>query len=148
MNFLIRPMEIADYDAALALWRNTPGIGLNAVDDSRAGIEKYLQRNPGTSFVAVGDGVIAGTILAGHDGRRGFLCHACVAGEARRRGVGTRLAQHALAALRREGISKVALVVFGNNGDGNAFWEKMGMAVRTDLAYRDKALVDLSRIDP
>ena len=53
----------------------------------------------------------------------------------------------ALSALRAEGIHKVALVAFKYNEAGNAFWEKMGFAVREDLNYRNRALSEMKRID-
>lgn len=49
--------------------------------------------------------------------------------------------------LAERGINKVALVVFDRNETGNAFWEKQGFTVRHDLIYRNKALVDIQRID-
>ena len=52
----IRVMSIDDYDDLYALWLSCKGMGLNDVDDSREGIERYLRRNPATSFVAVEDG--------------------------------------------------------------------------------------------
>ena len=52
-----------------------------------------------------------------------------------------------MSALEREGIGKVALVAYIANGKGNAFWEKQGFAVRDDLNYRDKAMVEMLRID-
>ena len=55
-----RIMTIDDYEAAYDLWIKC-GNGLNDKDDSREGIDKYLRRNPGTSFVAIVDGKIAGT---------------------------------------------------------------------------------------
>ena len=47
----ITPMTIADYTAVYALWSATPGLGLTAAD-SREAIGRYLDRNPGLSFVA------------------------------------------------------------------------------------------------
>jgi hypothetical protein len=38
-------------------------------------------------------------------------------------------------------------VVFSRNADGNAFWEKQGFTLRTDLSYRNKSLVEIVRID-
>jgi len=122
-------------------------MGLNDVDDSREGVDRYLKRNPRTTFVAELEGEIVGVILAGHDGRRGYIHHICVAGELRHNGIGTRLVETALEALKDEGISKVALVVFEKNDGGNAFWEYMGLSTRPDLNYRNKALIDLVRMD-
>lgn len=45
-------MTIDDYDEVYELWLNTPGMGLNDMDDSKEGIEKYMKRNPNTCFVA------------------------------------------------------------------------------------------------
>ena len=47
----------------------------------------------------------------------------------------------------REGINKVALVAFHRNKIGNEFWKNRGFTVREDLVYRNKALVELKRID-
>ena len=143
----IRNMTIGDYDSVYALWLSCPGMGLNSLDDSMEGIENYLARNPGTCFVAVEQGGIVGTILTGHDGRRGTISHMAVSPDCQGRGIGRRLVEAALSALREQGINKVNLVAFAANEKGNAFWEKMGFARRTDLAYRDRALADMTRID-
>lgn len=142
-----RIMTIDDYEAAYDLWIKC-GNGLNDKDDSREGIDKYLKRNPKTSFVAVIDGTVVGVILCGHDGRRGIIQHACVAPEFRRLGIGAKLVDLALAALKDEGINKVLLVAFKKNEKGNAFWEAQGFTLREDLNYRNKALAEMVRIDP
>ena len=143
----IREFKISDYDGVYALWMRTPNMGLNSVDDSRDGIKKYIDRNPHTSFVAEQENEIIGVILGGHDGRRGFLIHACVAAEHKRRGIGRKLADAALEALKKEGITKVALVAFEKNEDGNNFWERIGFTARPDLVYRNKSIIDTARID-
>lgn len=74
-------------------------------------------------------------------GGAGYLYHLAVAQAARRRRIGSALVSAALEALAREGIRKVALVAFGTNADGNAFWERMGFTVRGDLVYRGKVIL-------
>ncbi|MDO5138302.1 MAG: GNAT family N-acetyltransferase [Oscillospiraceae bacterium] len=143
----IRLMTIEDYDQVYDLWLSCKGMGLNNVDDTREGIEKYLKRNPETSFVAEEDGKIVGVIIAGNDGRRGYIYHTAVHPDHRHQGIGTKLVDAALEALNSVGINKVALVVFSRNEDGNAFWEKIGFSERHDLSYRNKALVDIVRMD-
>lgn len=143
----IRTMTIDDYNQAYSLWLSTPGMGLNDIDDSREGIEKYLARNPDTCFVAEIEGEITGVILAGHDGRRGFIHHTVVAESKQRHGIGSMLVENAIEALKREGINKVALVVFGRNEKGNTFWEKQGFITRSDLVYRNRTITELKRID-
>lgn len=136
----IRVMEPGDYDQAYALWSGIAGMGLRSLDDSREGIKKFLLRNPGLSFVAIQDGHMAGAILCGQDGRRGYIYHAAVDPSCRRQGIGRRLVQQVIQALQKVGINKSALVVFSDNQIGNAFWEKMGYTVRTDLTYRNKSI--------
>lgn len=138
----IRAMTISDYPQVHALWQAAPGVGLNDVDDSRDGIAKYLARNPGTCFVAEADGKIIGVVLGGHDGRRGSICHLAVAASNQRQGVGAALVSSAVDALRAEGIRKIWLVVMGDNARAAAFWEKQGFAVRTDIDYRDRIIIE------
>lgn len=140
---VIAVMRIEDYDEVIALWNSVPGMGMNDVDDSREGIGRYLKRNPTTSFVARADGRLVGCILAGHDGRRGWLYHAAVLPEMQGRGIGNALVQNALDALKAEGISKAGMIVFNNNVSGNKYWDKHGFADRSDVRYRSKKLVEL-----
>lgn len=144
---ILRLLTPADYPALYALWTSIPGMGLNDVDDSPEGIARYLARNPATCFGAEEDGALVGCILAGHDGRRGYIYHTAVQPVHQRRGVGHALVQAALTALKGEGVTKVALVAFRRNERGNAFWEKEGFTLREDLSYRNLALTDMTRID-
>ena len=74
----VRTMTAEDYDGVRALWMTISGFAIRSIDDSRAGVERFLRRNPTTSVVAEEDGKIVGSILCGHDGRRGCLYHVCV----------------------------------------------------------------------
>ncbi|MGN1120350.1 MAG: GNAT family N-acetyltransferase [Oscillospiraceae bacterium] len=143
----IRVMTIEDYEQVYQLWLSCKGMGLNDADDSEQGIERFLKRNPETCLVAEENGRIVGVIMAGHDGRRGFIYHTAVSPAHRKQGIASALVSAAEAALKAEGINKIALVVFSRNADGNAFWEKMGYTLRDDLAYRNKALSEMKRID-
>ena len=144
---LIRNMTISDYDRVYALWLSCKGMGLNDVDDSREGIERYLRRNPATVFVAEEGNEIVGVIMAGHDGRRGYIYHTAVHPDARKKGIGRALVGAALEALKAEGITKAALVAFERNKEGNAFWEQMGFSERNDLTYRNRTLREINRLD-
>lgn len=145
--YTIRTMTINDYDDVYSIWINTPGMGLNKTDDSRDGIYRYIKRNPSTCFVAVDNIRIIGVIIAGHDGRRGYIYHTAVLMEYRNKGIATELVNSAIDALRNEGITKIALVAFKNNEIGNQFWEAKGFNIRTDLCYRNKNLIEPERID-
>ena len=138
----IRTMFVSDYEAVYDLWMSCAGIGLNDLDDSKEGITQFLQRNPETCFVAEVNNKIVGSILAGNDGRRGYIYHTAVHPEYRRQHIGSQLITTAMNTLKRLGIHKVALVVFAKNKSGNNFWENEGFSVRDDLVYRNKALTE------
>ena len=91
----IRTMQMEDYDAVFALWKSCSGMGLNDVDDSRSGIERFLQRNPETCLVAVEETAVIGAILVGSDGRRAYIYHTAVAPERQKQGIGSQLVQAA-----------------------------------------------------
>lgn len=136
----IRKMRISDYEEVHKLWLSCDGVGLNELDDSKDGIERFLLRNPDTCFVAERDGNAAGVILAGNDGRRAYIYHLAVLEEYRGRDIATQLVDAVMNALKLLGIKKAALVVFKDNMGGNAFWEKLGFTVREDLIYRNKVV--------
>ena len=134
-NAVIRPMKIEDYDRVYALWMSISGFGIRSIDDSREGVERFLTRNPTTSMVAEEDGTIVGSILCGHDGRRGCFYHVCVAEAYRSRGIGKSMAAAAMRALQEEKINKVNLIAFRRNNIGNAFWLGSGWDMRRDINY-------------
>lgn len=138
----IRIMSISDYDDILELWNEEGKVPINDVDESYEGIEKYLKRNPSTSFIAEENGRIVGTIMAGHDGRRGFFHHVYISGRLRGQGIGKMLVESAMNALKKEGIRKAALVAFFDNEQGNEFWEHIGFTERNDLIYRNKIITE------
>ncbi len=74
-TYQIRTMTIKDYEEVYTLWTTIHGFGMRSLDDSKEGVQRFLQRNPSTSVVAVvkeeNKEKIVGAILCGHDGRRG-----------------------------------------------------------------------------
>lgn len=128
----ISPMSISDHAAAMALWQSTPGIGLSAADDAAA-MQSYLERNPGLSHCAWANELLIGTVLAGHDGRRGYLHHLCVRDDFRHRGLGRQLIERALEVLDVLGLEKAHAFLFTNNETGRRFWDRVGWTWRTDI---------------
>ena len=139
-NVKIRAMTSDDYDGVHSLWMTIRGFAIRSIDDSRLGVEKFLKRNPTTSVVAEIDGKIIGSILCGHDGRRGCLYHVCVDEQYRMHGIGKSMVVYCMKELQKEGISKVSLIAFTSNDIGNAFWKKIGWTKREDLNYYDFTL--------
>ena len=138
--FTIRAMEESDYEGVHDLWMTIHGFGIRSIDDSKEGVLRFLQRNPGISAVAEADGRIVGSILCGHDGRRGCFYHVCVEEAYRRHGIGKEMAIFCMRALQKEKINKVSLVAFKKNQIGNAFWHEEGWSMREDLNTYDFTL--------
>lgn len=143
----IEIMTIDNYDEVYNLWMSCKGMGLNNLDDTREGIEKFINRNSETCFITKADNRIVGVILVGNDGRRGYIYHTAVHPDYRNQGIGKALVEKSLNALDKLCINKVSLVVFDKNENGNAFWESMGFTVRNDLIYRNKTINKFERID-
>ena len=132
MNITIHEMDITDYDQIYQLWESSENIGLSKAD-SRYGITRFLERNPGMSYVAWKEDVLVGTVLCGHDGRRGYIHHLMVHPDHRRQGIGQSLVSRCMFALTRIGIQKCHLFVFEDNIGGIKFWENLGWTKRVEL---------------
>jgi ribosomal protein S18 acetylase RimI-like enzyme len=131
---VLRAMTVDDIPAALELWSGMPGICLREADNP-VSLARYLDRNPGTSYVAVAEpGLLVGVSLAGHDGRRGYLHHVAVLKRFQGQGIGKQLVIACLDALMREGIEKVHLWVRTDNASGRSFWSRLGWSERSDIA--------------
>ncbi|MEE4242205.1 MAG: GNAT family N-acetyltransferase [Desulfopila sp.] len=139
MTTKITTFTIDFYEDVLALWQQCEGIGLNDAD-SRENMQAYLNLNPEMSFVAVADDRVVGSILAGHDGRRGYINHLAVHPSCRLQGIGRALVVHATDALRSKGIQKAHIFIFNTNASGAAFWESVGWTSRDDIAVMSKVL--------
>lgn len=129
---IIRPMTIDDYDEVYAMWLITTRRALSAADE-RDQMARYLKRNEGLSQVAIVDGKIVGTVLAGHDGRRGFIHHMAVLPEYRRRRIGHALAEKAIEKISSECIDKTHIFCYQNNETGQKFWSDFGFVKRDDV---------------
>ncbi len=132
-------MTIDDYDRITAVWKRTTGIGLSDAD-TKENILYFLQRNPGLSFVCESGETIVGTVLCGHDGRRGYIYHLAVDDAARKRGIGRQMMARALENLRRQKIAKCHLFLYADNDSAMRFYEKTGWVRRGNLLIYSKDL--------
>ena len=138
---IIRNMTISDFDEVHALWSATEGVQPHPVDNNRETMERYLRRNEQSTFVAEDDdGRVVGVILCGHDGRRGYIYQLAVAEELRGQGIGTRLVDAGLAALKAEGIGRCGLFVLVDNQRTIDYWERMGFEAKNFMTFRMKDL--------
>ena len=132
MDYFIQELNINDYAAIRELWASSKGLELDGTD-SREGIARFLDRNPGLSFVALDGDLIVGAVLCGHDGRRGYIDQLVVRDSHRRQGIGRSLVSRCVYNLMRIGIRKWHLFVFEDNEPALAFWGSLGWAKRVEL---------------
>jgi ribosomal protein S18 acetylase RimI-like enzyme len=132
MKPLLQEMTIADYEEVRSLWSESEGLDLSDAD-SRSSIERFLERNPGLSFVVREDGQLVGAVLCGHDGRRGYIDNLAVRASHRRQGIGRMLASRCVYQLIRIGISKWNLFVREDNQAAISFWRQLGWHQRVEL---------------
>ena len=139
---MIKVMTINDYEELFELWQNTANMGLRSLDDSKEGISCFLKRNPNTNFVVYEDGQLVGAILCGHYGRRGYIYHTVVLPDYRRRGIASSLVESAIAALQKEGITRVCLNVMETNEQGKKFWISKGWEKKDFFGFYSKSITD------
>lgn len=134
----IRLMKISDYEQVYELLFSCKEVALNELYDSEEYIARFLKKNPNTCFVAEEYEKVVGVIIAGNDGRKGYIHHIAIDYNYKRQGIATKLVNNVINSLKSLGINKTDLVVFSKNSTGNAFWEKLGFVSRKDLTYRNK----------
>ena len=129
----IRPYEAADFGGLDALWREAFP---NDPPRNRAGVSvpAKLAMKDDLLLVAVDQGRVIGSIMAGYDGHRGWLYSVAVRQDAKRRGIGTALVEAAEAALRGLGCCKINLQVRSSNAAVIAFYKKLGFAIEEHIS--------------
>ena len=122
---MISAYQPDDRVAVAALWEKCfdyPAPHNNPEDS----IRRKTALNDGLFFVARVEERLAGTVMAGWDGHRGWIYSLAVDPEFRNRGIGSALVEHAVAALDECDCPKVNLQVMADNGAVIGFYEKLG----------------------
>src|SRR5437588_3549665 len=135
----IRTFRASDSSAVAALWRAVFPNERPHNEPARIFAEKR-DVQPELFFVAEIDGAVAGTVVAGYDGHRGWLYRVAVDPTHQRHGIGTALVRHAEKALAALGCPKINLQVRSNNAAVAAFYRKLG--------WRDEELISLGKLLP
>ncbi len=137
--FEFKEMNINDYENSIELWKQTEGMGF-LESDTIESLNFYLQRNPGMSFVCYDDEKLTGTILGGHDGRRGYIYHLAVDKNYRGKSIGKKLTELSLERIKASGIKRCIIMLKSDNEVNAEFWLKSGFERREDLNMFSKDL--------
>lgn len=120
----IEPLDWSTFDAVEVLWRDA---GLTRPwNDPRDDFERALTGPASAVLGAFDDEVLAGTVMVGHDGHRGWVYYLAVVEARRGTGIGAALMAAAEEWLRRSGAVKVQLMVRETNGAVLGFYERLG----------------------
>lgn len=144
-DFAIRSYVEADQDAVVALWRLTFD-GDPPWNEPHDVIARKQSVQSDLFLVGVLGERVAGTVLAGFDGVRGWVHHLAVLPELRRRGLAGLLMDRAEQGLLELGCPKLNLQVRRSNAAVVAFYESRGHSVE-DVISLGKPLGDWRR-DP
>lgn len=123
----LRSFEERDADAVVALWR---ACGLVVPwNDPYADIARKCAFEGGLFTVGLVADRIAGSVMAGWEGHRGWLNYLAVAPDHRGRGFGRLLVRHAEAQLAELGCPKVNLQVRAGNRSAIGFYRALGYSL-------------------
>jgi ribosomal protein S18 acetylase RimI-like enzyme len=129
----VRSFVEPDGPAVLALWRdafpgdpprNEPGLV----------IRRKMGVQPELFLVAVAEDEVAGAVLGGYDGFRGWLYHLAVRSDRRGRGIGRALVEALEDRLREMGCPKLNLQVRARNAAVVGFYERLGYDVEDHVS--------------
>lgn len=133
----IREFRIEDYDRVMELWAEG-GLPLKPKGrDSRENILKQI-REPNVLFLVAEEGEggrIIGTVLATHDGRKGWINRLAVDAALRKQGIGARLVCEAERRLEALGMDILACLIEDDNVLSMTVFEKLGYKKHPEIIY-------------
>ncbi|MEP9375771.1 GNAT family acetyltransferase [Aquabacter sp. CN5-332] len=136
MDAVIGHAGDADVEALIILWREA-GL-LRPWNDPRADIALARRGPHSTILVARAEGAIAGSVMVGHDGHRGWIYYLAVAQHLARQGYGRRLTRAAEDWLRARGVPKLMLMVRPENDQVRAFYAAIGYEEEPRIVFSQR----------
>lgn len=135
MKFNFRRFRMEDYERVIQLWLegNLP-LKLKG-RDRKEEIEKQIKQPNVIFIVAEYEGEVVGTVLATHDGRKGWINRLAVDKKFRRQGLGRLLVQAAESALENQGLEMFAALIEEDNLPSIELFRKMGYEYHPEIKY-------------
>lgn len=109
-------------------------------DDTARAVEALVARDPDALILAVRDGAIVGTVVAGWDGWRCHLYRLAVDPGHRRQGIGRLLVDAAEQRFRRLGGTRADAMVLDGNAPAHQAWGATGYARQAEWSRWVKPL--------
>jgi len=118
----IRPATLDEVPAVLGLWRRAEAIPRPT--DTPEDVGRLVKDHPGALLVAVEDGQLVGTVIAGWDGWRGGIYRLAVLPERRRHGIARALVADAEQRLATRGARRIQAMVAHDEAHAIGFWDR------------------------
>ena len=134
-GLMIRGFRIEDYDRVMELWAEG-GLPLKPQGrDSRENIARQIKM-PNVLFLVAEEGSrVIGTVMATHDGRKGWINRLAVDTALRKQGIGARLVREAERRLEALGMDILACLIEDDNAVSMAVFEKLGYKKHPEIIY-------------
>jgi ribosomal protein S18 acetylase RimI-like enzyme len=128
MSLTVKSALAEDEPAVVALWH---ACGLVAPTNDPVADFRFAKAGPSSDVLVAVDasGEIAGSVMVGHDGHRGWLYYVAASPASRGEGVGRQIVQAAEDWLRQQGVWKAQLLVRDTNTKVVSFYEHLGFEV-------------------
>lgn len=134
----IIPYTSGDYSLLTEIWKKSGLPYKPKGRDSRENIEKEIHLNCNQFLFAVTDGKYVGSILATHDGRKGWINRVAVLPKFRNQGIARQLVEAAESWLDDQGIGIVACMVEEYNEESFEVFRKLGYIPFEGVRYLTK----------
>lgn len=134
-EFKIRRLTAEDYDRLIELWTECRLPVKPEGRDSRTEIVRQLGL-PYVNFIAAeSGGLVVGTVVASHDGRKGWVNRLAVDPAFRGRGLGRRLVREAEEWLEAQGMAIFACLIEDWNDVSMELFRKLGYVKHGEIVY-------------
>lgn len=135
MGMTFRKFRLEDYDRVMELWQLC-GLPLKPRGrDSREEISRQLEKPQVIFLVAEAEDRIVGTVLATHDGRKGWINRLAVDPAYRRKGLAQMLVRLAEEELEKAGLKMFAALIEKDNQASIRLFEKLGYEFHPEIKY-------------
>jgi ribosomal protein S18 acetylase RimI-like enzyme len=125
----IRKFQESDRTDVIALWRLCDLV--RPQNDPDQDIDLKMAFQPDLFLVGEIDNLIAGTVMAGYEGHRGWINYLAVSPDVQRGGLGARLIAEAERLLRDLGCVKINLQVRSSNENVQEFYRSRSGSLKT-----------------
>jgi len=138
MMIEITNYKSGDYKILIEIWEKAGLPYKPRGRDSKTNIEKETKLNSNQFLFAIADNAFVGSILATHDGRKGWINRVAVIPEYRKKGIARKLVVAAEDWLEKQGIGIYACLIEDYNQESFEAFKKMGYIPFEGVHYLTK----------